>query len=161
MRPSKRKDPLMKKINRRDYLKSLGATAGVIAGAAKLDVFAQRHQTASTLSSSSPKHREDTSKIFVETAVNQFDLTPNESVKLVFYGLMAMWRSPEGHCLVGFHSKPSTKHQHRLMIKAFRKGANGVCEQMGTTEMVPPGADLDLEITLPDVLNGAYFFQPP
>jgi len=131
----------------------MGATAGVIAGA-KLDVFAQRDQ------SSSPKHRKDTSKIFVETGVNQFDLNSNESVKLVFYGLSAISRNDDGHCLIGFHSKPTAKHQHRLMIKAFRK-VNGVCTQMGTTEMVPQGANLELEIIRPDVLDGVYFFQPP
>ena len=35
------------------------------------------------------------------------------------------------------------------------------CAQMGTTELVPPGASLDLDIVRPDVLNGVYYFQPP
>ena len=150
----------MKKINRREYLKSMGATAGVMA-AAKLDVLAQRDQTASALRSSPQKHTEDTSKIFVEPGVNQIDLQSSQSVKLVFYGLMAIWRNADGHCLIGFHSTPSVKHQHQLMIRAWRKEGNMPCTQMGTPAMVPPGAYLDLEITRPDVLNGAYFFQPP
>ncbi|HEX7773372.1 MAG TPA: hypothetical protein VF435_13185, partial [Pyrinomonadaceae bacterium] len=98
----------MKKMNRRDYLKSMGA-AGVIAGAGKLDVFAQQGK------------KIDTSRIFGQSGASQFDLLATASVKLVFYGLMAMWQNAQGHCLVGFHSEPSTKHKHRLTIKAYKK----------------------------------------
>lgn len=149
----------MKKINRRDYLKSMGATAGVIA-AAKLDVLAQRDQSDSASGSSSLKHTQDSPRIFVESGnVNQVDLQVPQ-VKLVFYGLAAIWRNADGHCLVGFHSKASAKHQHRLMIKAWRREGTAPCTQMGATEMVPPGVNLDLEIIGPDVLNGVYYFQP-
>lgn len=149
----------MKKINRREYLKSMGATAGVIAGA-KLDVFAQRDQSDSALKSSSRNHTQDTPRIFVESGnPNQFDLQAPQ-VKLVFYGLAAIWRNSDGHGLVGFHSKASTKHQHRLMIKAWRREGTAPCTQIGTTEMVPPGANLDLEIFRPDIFNGVFYFQP-
>lgn len=149
----------MKKMNRRDYLKSMGATAGVIA-AAKLDVFA-RDQTASTLKSSSAKQTEDTPRIFVEAGcVSQFNLQAPQ-VKLVFYGLMAIWRNADGHCLVGFHSQASAKHQHRLMIRAWRREGTMPCTVWRPPEMVPPGVTLDLDIIQPDVLNGVFFFQPP
>lgn len=151
----------MKKLNRRDYLKSMGMTAGVIAGATELDVFAQPNQTVPTTSTSTQKGmKKDTSRVFVQTAASLFDLRPTESVKLVFYGLMALWRNADEHCLIGFHSKATSKHKHRLMIKAFRK-VGDTCEQMGDTVMVPQGANMDLEISRPDVLDGVYFFQPP
>lgn len=141
----------MKKINRRDYLKGMGATAGVIAGTANLDVFAQNDQ----------KTKKDTSKVLVQTGVRKYDLHSTESVKLIFYGLMAIWRNADQHCLIGFHSKDSGKHKHQLMVTAYRREGGGACTRLYPPEMVPPGGKLELEVSRPDVFDGVYFFQPP
>lgn len=150
----------MKKMNRRDYLISMGATAGVIAGTPKLDVFAQRDPRSSP--PQRPTTQRDTSKIFEQKGIRKFDLHTTESVKLVFSGLMAFWRNADEHCLIGFHSMPSDNHKHQLMVTAYRKEDGGKCAELNQKEkIVLPGERLEVEITRPDVLDGVYFFQPP
>ena len=149
----------MKKMNRREYLISMGA-AGLTAGTAKLDVFAQHGRKPQGRSRST--QREATSTTVEQSEVVNSAMPTTESVKLVFYGLIAFWRNVDEHCEVGFHSKASGKHQHQLMVNAFRKEPNGDCTKLlADPKLVKPGDKLDLEIIRPDVLEGVYFFQPP
>lgn len=147
----------MKQINRRDYLKAMGATtAGAIAGT-ELHVFAQGTQR--------PPTKKDTSKIFVQSGPRRFDLLSSADVKLVFHGLMGIWRNADEHAEVGFHCRENGKHKHVLKVMAFRKNNAGQCTQVSDPDpeksTVRRGEPLQMEINRPAVLDGVYFFQPP
>ena len=152
----------MKKINRRDYLKGMGAAAGVIAGT-ELNVLAQHHTQASSTPAQQKTSRADTSSD-VQAAARESNLLSTSDVTLVFHGLMAIWHEA-GQWVVGFHSKKSGNHEHQLMVRAYRKTGSGPCTQLGDPDpekaKVLPGEPLLLEITEPRILDGVYFFQPP
>ena len=154
----------MTRINRRDYLKGMGAVAGTIASAGGLEVLAQhRHEIATfpNLTQQQPKDKlkMDLSKIYEQSGPRKYDLVSSQSVKLIFSGLMAFSR--EGTtCVVGFHSKESGKHRHHLRIKVFRIEAD-TCTLMGSEIQVSPGTSMQLQVTQPDVLNGVYYLHLP
>jgi hypothetical protein len=142
----------MTKMNRRDYLIGMGAT-GVFA-AAKLDLYA--HDTVETVSRVDSTQRNG---IYVPSGDNTYDLLPTESVKLVFHGLMGLVLGSPNECVVGFHSKPSNKHKHRLNVMAFTNCAPS--PQLPEPKQVPIGAKPILEILEPDLITGVKFYQPP
>jgi len=141
----------MNKMNRRDYLKGMGAAAGVIAGT-ELNVLAQRPEQALAAAT---------------VTENKSQLLSSSDVTLVFHGLMGIWQDPQtGAWTVGFHSKASGAHEHQLMVTAYQKAnTTPPCTQQGDTApakaIVLPGEPLLLEITNPRILDGVYFFQPP
>lgn len=140
----------MTKMNRRDYLIGIGATAGVLA-AGKLDLLAR-----DGFEESSPINSMQTNGVYVPSGPNAYDLLPTQAVKLVFHGLMGIASVPGG-CKVGFHSKPSRKHKHHLKIMAFR---NCVPEWPAEKE-VPIHANPVLAVHEPDLISGVKFYQPP
>lgn len=152
----------MTKMNRRDYLLRMGATAGAIASANKLNIFAQQHhevaESASAMQDQPRGGKVDTSKIFKQPGLRNFDLLSTESVKLIFSGLMA-FTPGAGQCVVGFHNRENTKHRHHLRIKIFRKEGDS-CSLMEPEIHVSPQTNLKLEVSMPDVLN-VHYFQPP
>jgi hypothetical protein len=137
----------MKKMNRRDYLKGMGAAAGVIAGT-ELNVLAQHPENAHA---STPAPQAE------PTLLSTADVT------LVFHGLMAIWQNQAGQWVVGFHSKKSGNHEHQLMVRAYKKTGSSPCTELGNpkVEIVLPGQKLELEVIQPRILDGVYFFQPP
>lgn len=154
----------MTKMNRRNYLKGMGAVAGTIASAGGLEVLAQhRHEIATSpeLTQQKPpdKGRVDLARIYEQFGPRKFDLVSSESVKLIFSGLMAFSKN-DGKCIVRFHSKESGKHKHNLSIKVFRKQGDA-CSLMYQKDDVTRRTTIQLAVTLPDVLNGVYFLQLP
>jgi hypothetical protein len=155
----------MKKMNRRDYLKGMGAAAGVIAGT-ELNALGQHHaQTSASSTRAQQEARSRETASDAQTVVRELDLLSTADVTLVFHGLMAIWQQPSKEWVVGFHSKKSGNHEHKLMVRAYQKTAPGQCTQLGDPDpekaLVPPGGPLDLKIIDPRILDGVYFFQPP
>jgi hypothetical protein len=152
----------MIKMNRRNYLKGMGAVAGAIASAGGLEVFAQhRHQIATSLDLTQQRPA-DQGKVDVDRIYKQsgrkFDWVSSESVRLIFSGLMA-FSNEGGKCLVGFHSKESGKHKHYLKIKVFRQG--DPCTLMYQKDDVTQATKIKLEVVNPDVLSGVRYLQLP
>lgn len=141
----------MNKMNRRNYLKGMGAAAGVIAGT-DLNVLAQRPEEAVASTTA---------------AARESNLLSTSDVTLVFHGLMGIWQDPaNGQWTVGFHSKKTGNHEHQLMVTAYKiTNTTPPCTQLGDTTpakaIVLPGEPLLLEVMNPRILDGVYFFQPP
>ena len=142
----------MTKLSRRDYLIRMSATASVLA-ASKLDLLARDvMETASRVGSMVQNG------IYVPSGPNMYDLLPTESVKLVFHGLMGILPLSANGCKVGFHSKPTDKHRHRLKVMAF----TNCVPKWSRPKEVPVGAKPELKVIEPsELINGVKYYQPP
>jgi hypothetical protein len=154
----------MTRINRRDYLKGIGAVAGTIASAGGLEVLAQHRHEIATLpdliqQQPKDKFKVDVSKIYEQTGLRKYDLISSQSVKLIFSGLMAFFKD-RNTCVVGFHSKENGKHRHHLRIRVYRIEAD-TCALMPPEIQVTPGTPMELKVIDPDVLNGVYYLNLP
>jgi hypothetical protein len=158
----------MKKLNRRDYLISMGAGAAGLTGAG-LKTFANHRprwltshptegeggpdaQTTRTAQAAAPR-------LWQRRRSNFPSASSNQIVKLIFYGLVGFsWREdPQTHkisCDVGFFNKPDTYHGHKLMIHAYTVHA---CSPINL-----PVTIQKLALTVPNraILDEAYFYQP-
>jgi hypothetical protein len=86
-----------------------------------------------------------------------YDLRSTQSVKLVFHGLLGFFlNSMQDECLVGFHSKPTLRHKHRLTVMAFKN-----CGPLVEEKEVPIQSNPVLEVTEPKLISGVKFYQPP
>ena len=154
------------KINRRDYLKRMGA-AGVFAGAAGLDVFA--HENADP---QQPCPNESpcidpgpAPTVWVPRWCEDFPPNPrNEYVKLIFEGLMGIARYKDGdktRCDIGFHNKGDDPIHHHLSIRAYNNAVND--DSCGTAVYRTPDGTkikkLELKVPQPKVVDQAVFYQ--
>jgi len=84
-----RKDPIMTKINRRDYLIKMGVGAGAIIGAANLDVFSQRRtRTARTGPRRSARTGAAAASSLLRWPITYDPPSRNAFVTAIFGGLM-------------------------------------------------------------------------
>lgn len=142
----------MTKMNRRRCLIGMGAAAGVFA-VGNLDLLALKK-----LELADPARSMVEDEVFVTSGPNIYDLLPTQSVKLVFHGLLGFYLNAlQNECLVGFHSKPTLKHKHRLTVMAFTN-----CQpQWDEEKEVPTNANPVLEVKEPNLISGVKFYQPP
>lgn len=142
----------MTKMNRRRCLIGMGAAAGVLA-AGSLDLLALNK-----LEPAEPARSMVQDEVFVTSGPKMYDLLPTQSVKLVFHGLLGLYMNElQDQCFVGFHSKPTLKHKHRLTVMAFTN-----CQPQWDKEKdVPINANPVLQVVEPNLISGVKFYQPP
>jgi len=153
------------KINRRDYLKQLGA-AGVFAGAAGLKGFA--HENADPQRPcpvESPCIDPSPAPAVWEPRCCEFPPNPrSEYVKLIFEGLMGVARYKDGNktrCDIGFHNKGDSPLHHHLSIRAYNNAVNDDnCTAVYKTPAATKIKKLELKVSQPKVVDQAVFYQP-
>jgi hypothetical protein len=156
------------KMNRRDYLKQMSA-AGVIAGAAGLQAFAQQcTQGPKPCPPDPPCINPGPGAPLTWEPRWCEDFPPCERsdyVKLIFEGLMGFARREEGGktvCDVGFHRKGDSPLHHHLEITAYNNAINE--DRCGPPVYKTPAnvkqiKTLTLEVPQPKVVDQAYFYQ--
>jgi len=131
----------MTKINRREYLKQMGAGAGVIAGVTE-DLFADPQRRKSQRKRIGRQSTETTSSRGVTRT--QFQGWPDTStepatnapVTLIFGGLMGFFYNTDV-CDIGFHPGDS---KHKPEIRVWEKTATG-CNQVFAVSPLPSQVD--------------------
>ncbi len=158
------------KINRRDYLKQLGA-AGVLAGAAGLNVFAHEKADPQRMCEENPN---SAPLIWDPRRVEPFPRNANNCVTLIFEGLTGIAprrlvreeeacgrRMERGKmvCEVGFHSKGASGIDHELEITTYSNVVNpSRCPEPKRFS----GREIEnIELCVDDPESDqAYFYQP-
>ena len=120
----------MKKINRRDYLKGLGAGAAVVVGGANLGLLAQKRPTKveteiqnfKSVGSKEALNKTEGPLIWQKQIQEFPSISDDYVVKLIFYGLMGFstrGADPHYSCDVGIHRHGDKTHHHWLSIYAY------------------------------------------
>ncbi len=156
----------MTKMNRREYLALMGASAGVAIGASC------SRQPASNAGSSVPDAattqatKAEAPRIWNERWPGAFpkdaDYPPSQTIKLAFYGLGSLSPGDGGTCEVGFHNSGDEHHRHELSIFAYKLGPGGACTSIyDSTKPKEQIALIDLKVEEPDNrVAKAFFYQP-
>jgi hypothetical protein len=148
------------KINRRDYLKRMGA-AGMLVGVTGVDGFAHEHgyppEQCPTTQSCSQSPSSATAPLVWEPGWCK-DLPSNPRyVRLIFCGLTGIARNLNGQkweCDVGFHSKGDAPISHHLVIAEGDKSSRAKRFEDRKIET------LALTVTNPDPdVDQTYFYQ--
>jgi hypothetical protein len=145
------------KINRRDYLKRMGA-AGMLVGVTGLEGFAHEH--------GHPQEQCPPTQSCPQTAPLTWepgwckDLPSNPKyVKLIFYGLTGIARNLNGQkweCDVGFHSKGDSPISHHLSICAYDGDNFSRSKRFEDTKI----KKIELKVLDPDPnVDQTYFYQ--
>src|SRR5215208_1172956 len=149
------------KINRRDYLKQLGA-AGMLAGAAGLDVFA--HETADPQQTclSDPTCTTQRAPLIWQPAwCNDLPANADKCVKLIFEGLTGIapvrLAGDKVVCEVGFHNKGDAPLHHELSITAHSGITGSTCTSSRNFDQRKIDK-VELVVSGP-VLDQAYFYE--
>lgn len=173
----------MKKINRRDYLKGLGAGAAVLVGGANLSLLAQKRSTkvetkdqyVKSVGSKEARNKTEGPLIWQKQIPKFPTISDDYVVKLIFYGLMGFssrGADPNYSCDVGIHRHGDSTHHHWLSIHAYEQIMGGECRKVypcppkplpcpSTTEATEKISKLDLYISEPDEeVKQVYFYQP-
>ena len=149
------------KINRRDYLKGMGA-AGMLAGVTGLEGFAHEHgytqETCPTECTNAPRPP----RVWTPGWCKDFPSNP-KYVKLIFYGLLGIAPRVAGkvQCQVGFHSKGDGPLHHELSIRAYSNVVDASsCTTFKRFEQKKKIESITLSVTDPDPdVDQAYFYQ--
>jgi hypothetical protein len=148
----------MKKINRRDYLISMGAGAAGVIAAAELNAFGKGQITDRIL-----ENTEFDSKLSVtvpDVCLNSWPCTTespgdNPGVRLVFAGMVAFTYKNTGQGTEGravFHRG----HEHHQMKVIVYKGSQPNCVEIYRNEAVPKNAHFNIQVE--DTRSDVKFF---
>jgi hypothetical protein len=163
------KDKKMK-INRRDYLRRMGA-AGMLVGTAGLQGFAREYDPLQTCPQEPPCINPDPGapRVWEPRWCEDFPAVPRRAyVKLIFEGLMGFApRKVEINqnqtkivCDIGFHDKGDSPIHHHLSVRAFNNAVtNDRCDSVYTTPDNVKIKKIGLRVINPNVVHQAYFYQ--
>ncbi len=154
-------------MNRRDYLKRMGA-AGVLVGAAGLRGFAREDSAQRSCPSEAPciNPAPGAPQIWEPRWCDPFPrVERSEYVKLIFEGLTGFAPRPGQKtpfaCDVGFHSKGDGPVGHHLQIVAYNNAVNAdSCDEVYRTAVHEKIKTLALEVPQPKGVNQTFFYQP-
>ena len=153
------------KINRRDYLKGMGA-AGMLAGVTGLEGNAHVHGHTQEICPTEAMcdDRPRVPRVWTPGWCRDFPANP-KYVKLIFYGLLGIApRQPLGEpakCQVGFHSKGDGPLHHELSIRAYSNVVDASsCTSSRKFEQKKKIESIVLTVADPDPdVDQAYFYQ--
>jgi len=150
----------MKKMNRRDYLKKIGAGAGLLVASRNMDIFAQKRRrgTRRRATPVQPRPRPKIDSVSQKPTLwtPPTDTWPDANykfVKLIFMGLMGFTHIDDSHCEVGFHSTGDSTHHHSLSIHGY----DADCNNRGEWEDVK-GNTIDIAVDN-EALSGISYYQ--
>lgn len=161
----------MKKMNRRDYLIRMRTGAGAVIGVTGLDIFGKEQPPHVKPSLSEVSFESQPSgnkpiaapiKIWERRAVRFPLSTPDQIVKLIFYGLIGFsWREDADKkivCDVGFHRKGDGYHEHKLSIYAYKNASSS----RSCTPIEVPRDINKISFPKPETtfFDEAHFYQP-
>lgn len=153
------------KINRRDYLKGMGA-AGMLVGAAGLG-FAQECPPAQATCPDEPPcivPEPGAPRVWKPRWCDNLPAAPQyPHVKLIFEGLTGIARRKVGNktvCDIGFHSRGDSPIHHHLEISAYNNAVNpDNCTHVYTTPANEKIKKIELKVTQPRVVDQTFFYQ--